>query len=265
LGRLAVQVPCWSVGGLALAAMPSALKARAGRPSYREMKAQLDPLRKPLASRVEAIFEKYYAVCQATGRKEIVVDEPDVNWRSLVMSLPPPQSANVLGCGIRRVLLKETECIYEGMFQFHVERRDLTQASFDFRDAYDDPYHGYKDKSFKDDVEAALRAAVLPQLVQFKEMMSKDNQMELVSHISGMALPWERAVVQHFPIPFDQLVTAFLNENQLRMENIKLEYDEHHAYRIQDPELHDKWSIFHRSQAHYRIISTDEAMEQEHL
>mmetsp|Transcript_35493 Transcript_35493/g.110721 ORF Transcript_35493/g.110721 Transcript_35493/m.110721 type:complete len:246 (+) Transcript_35493:51-788(+) len=245
--------------------MPSALKARQGRPSYREMKAQLDTLRRPLASRVEAIFNKYYAICQESGKKEIVVNEPDVNWKALVMSLPPPQRTEVLGCGIRRVLLKETECIYEGVFQFHVERRDITQARFDYRDAYDDPYHGYSDKSFKDDVETALRAAVLPQLVQFKEMMSKDHQMELVSHISGMALSWERAVVQHFPMPLDQLVTAFLNENQLRIENIKLEYDEHHAYRIQDPELLDKWRIFHRSQAHYRVISTEEAMEQDHL
>mmetsp|Transcript_35494 Transcript_35494/g.110725 ORF Transcript_35494/g.110725 Transcript_35494/m.110725 type:complete len:246 (+) Transcript_35494:89-826(+) len=245
--------------------MPSALKARQGRPSYREMKAQLDALRKPLASRMEAIFDKYYTICKETGRREVVVDEPDVNWKALVMSLPKPQCTEVLGSGIRRILLKETECIYEGVFQFHVERRDITQARFDYREAYDDPYHNYKDKSFKDDVETALRAAVLPQLVQFKEMMSKDHQMELVSHISGVALPWERAVVQHFPLTLDQLVTAFLNEHQLRIENIKLEYDEHHAYRVQDPELLDKWCIFHRSQAHYRVISTDEAMEQDHL
>lgn len=245
--------------------MPSALKAREGRPSYREMKAQLDALRKPTAARIEAIFDKYYAICQETGKKEITINEPDVNWKALVMSLPRPQNFDVLGCGIRRILLKETECIYEGVFQFHVERRDITQARFDFRDAYDDPYHNYKDKSFKDDVEIAMRAAVLPQLVQFKEMLSKDHQMELISDISGMALPWERAVVQHFPVTFHQLVTAFLNENQLIVENIKLEYDENHAYRIQDPELRDRWVVFHRSQAHYRVISTDEAMEQDHL
>jgi len=245
--------------------MPSALKARQGRPSFQEMKAQLDALRKPLASRVEAIFDKYYAICQETGRKEVVVSEADVNWKALIMSLPPPQNTEILGCGIRRILLKETECIYEGVYQFHVERRDITQVRFDYREAFDDPYHNYKDKSFKDDVETALRAAILPQLVQFKEMMSKDHQMELVSHISGIALPWERAVVQHFPLTFDQLITAFMNENQLKLENIKLEFDEHHAYRIKDQELLDKWRIFHRSQAHYRVISTDEAMEQDHL
>ena len=114
-----------------------------------------------------------------------------------------------------------------------------------------------QDKSFRDDVETALRAAILPHLVQFKaekshaaqagtflhfkpelgvkvarvtldsstpcapeqELHCKDSsshscsarrdpltvracchaeiegQMELVSHISGTALPWEKAVV----------------------------------------------------------------------
>jgi hypothetical protein len=99
----------------------------------------------------------------------------------------------VLGCGIRRVLFKRADCIYDGIYRFHVERRsptqsqikfsysdfhqvasacakvfgmhrcwllgygydcsleymphrrDLTQAMFQFRDAYDDPYHHYKD------------------------------------------------------------------------------------------------------------------------
>ena len=48
--------------------------------------------------------------------------------------------------------------------------------------------------------------------------------MELVSHISGIALPWEKAVVQHFPVTFRVLLDAFLNENQVELENIKLEY-----------------------------------------
>merc|ERR1719330_280692 len=200
------------------------------------------------------------------GLKEIeVCKEEGINWKAVIMSLPRPQNSEVLGSGIRRILLKETECIYEGVFQFHVERRDITQARFDYRDAYDDPYHNYKDKSFKDDVETALRAAVLPQLIQYKEMLSKDSQMELVSHISGLALPWERAVVQHFPNTFTQMVDHFLNEHQLTMEQVKLESCEDHAYRIKDPHILDQWRLYHRSRAHYRVISTDEAMEQDHL
>merc|ERR1719323_283383 len=181
------------------------------------------------------------------------------------MSLPPPQNSQVLGCGIRKVFLGETECVYEGVYRFHIERLDGTRMSFDFRDAYDDMYHNYKDKSFKDDVETALRAAVLPQLIQYKEMLSKDSQMELVSHISGIALPWEKAVVQHFPVTFKQLVDHFLNEHQLTMEQVKLEYCEDHAYRIKDQHLLEQWRLYHRSRAHYRVISTDEAMEQDHL
>jgi len=247
--------------------MPSVLKARAGRPSYQEMKAQLDQLRKPTAETMQAIFDKYYAACASSTpkKKEIEVKEPEVNWKALVMSLPRPQCFEVLGVGIRRVLLKETECIYEGVYHFHIERRDITTARFDWRDAYDTPYHNYKDKSFEHDVETAMRAAVLPHLIQFKEMLSKDAQMELISHRSGVALPWERAVVQHFPVTLEQLVTAFLNENQLKIHQIKLEYDENHAYRIKDPELLDKWRVFHRSQANYRIVSTDEAMDEDHL
>merc|ERR1711937_769655 len=104
-------------------------------------------------------------------KKEIVVKEPDVNWKALIMSLPPPQNSVVLGCGIRRILLRETDCVYDGMYRFHIERRDGSRGSFEWKEAYDDPYHNFKDKSFKHDVETAFRAAILPQLIAFKEML----------------------------------------------------------------------------------------------
>jgi len=232
-----------------------------------EMKADLQRLRKPTAKCLEEIFQRYHQACLSTSpqMKEIEVKEPDVNWKALVMSLPPPHNKIVLGVGIRKILLAETECIYQGMYRFHVVRLDGSRAMFDFREAYNDAYHNYKDKSFKHDVELALRAAVLHQLVQHKEMLSKDSQMELVSHISGVVLPWEKAVVQHFPVTFQMLVDSFLNEHQLHMEEIKLDFCEDHGYRIKDQDLLDKWRIFHRSKAHYRVISTEEAMEQDHL
>lgn len=245
--------------------MPSAFKSRRGKPSFAEMRKDVDALRKPVAGRLEAVFNKYHQLCLGLNKKEIQVCEPEINWKALLMSLPPPQSSQIIGVGVRKILLKETECVYEGVFRFHVERLDGSQVSFEWRDAYDDPYHNFRDKSFKDDVETALRAAILPHLVMYKEMLSKDSQIELVSHISGVALPWSRAVVQHFPVTFEILVDAFLNENQLKIEQVKLEFCENHAYRIKDPILLDKWRLFHRSQANYRIIAADEAMDQSHL
>ena len=78
------------------------------------------------------------------------------------------------------MLLKRADCVYDGIYRFHVERqeakqlqpfvirvstreravcrsgvlvliqrhvrRDLSQMMFDFRDAYDDPYHHYKEQ-----------------------------------------------------------------------------------------------------------------------
>lgn len=247
--------------------MPSVLKARMGRPSAAEMRAQLAELRKPTANQMETIFQKYYNLCVRRDPvlKEIDVNEPSINWKSLVMSLPPPQNSTVLGCGIRKIILKETDCVYEGIYRFHVERRDGSRVCFEWKDAYDDPYHNFKDKSFADHVETALRAAVLSQLIEYKEMLSKDSQTELFSHISGEALPWEKAVVQHFPTTFETLVDAFLNENQLKMEQVKLEFCDQHMYRLKDRDLSEKWQVFHRSQANYRIISTVQAMEQDHL
>jgi len=231
--------------------MPSVLKARYGKPSAAEMREQLAALRKPTARNLELIFQKYHEMCNMHDPvlKEIEVTEREVNWKALVMSLPPPQNSAALGCGIRKILLKETECVYQGIYRFHVERRDGSQASFEWKDAYDDPYHNFKDKSFKDHVETALRAAVLAQLIEYKEMLSKDSQTELCSHISGQALPWERAVVQHFPTTFEMLVDAFMNENQLKIEQIKLDFCDQHMYRIKDRDLTEKWAVFHRSQA----------------
>lgn len=244
--------------------MPSLLKARSGRPSAMEMKAQLDSLRKPQSRQIEAIFDKYLQICHSMNPRLTSIEVVEnVNWKALIMSLPTP--SQVLGCGIRKILLMEQDCVYEGIYRFHVQRLDGSMVSFDFRHAYDDPYHWYKDKSFKHDVDTALRAGVLSQLIQFKEMLSKDGQVELMSNISGVALSWERAVVQHFPVPLQVLIEAFLNENQLALESIKLDYCEENAYRIKDPELLDKWRVYHRSQANYRVISVEEAMDQDHL
>ena len=71
--------------------------------------------------------------------------------------------------------------------------------------------------------------------------------------------------VQHFPVSFEMIVDAFLNENQLRVEQVKLDGCLDHGYKLKDPELLDRWRAFHRSQAHYRVISTDEAMDQDNL
>jgi len=247
--------------------MPSALKARSGRPSVAEMRADLSRLRKPEAKVLEDIFEKYHRMCTSSEPplKEIEVFEPDVNWRALVMSLPSPQNQEVLGTGIHKVFLKETECIYEGVYRFHVRRLDKSVVPFDFRDAYDDAYHHYKDQSQLYHVETALRAAILPHLIQYKEMMLKDGTTELVSALSGGVLTWEQAAVQHFPVPLESVVVAFLNENQLKMDKIMLLPDEEHGFRVKDKGIQDKWIAYHRSHGHFRIISTDEAEREAHL
>lgn len=247
--------------------MPSNLKARRGRPSKAEMLADLAALRKPDALIMDRLQQKYYSLCMAHDPplKQIDVREPGINWKALLLSLPKPIGSETLGCGIRKVILAETDCVYEGMYRFHVIRLDGTVKMFEWRDAYDDAYHHFKDRSFKDHVETALRAAVLHQLIEYKEMLAKDSQMELSSHISGAALTWEQAVVQHFPTTLQQLVDAFLIEHQLNLEQVQLAHCPDHVYQLKDEDLMAKWQTYHRQQAHYRIISCDEAMEQPHL
>lgn len=135
-----------------------------------EMKAQLETLRKPTAKVMEEVFKKYHDLCMAADPPltQIDVSEPGINWKALLMSLPPPQHSSILGCGMRKVILKETDCVYEGIYRFHVQRLDGSLGVFEWREAYDDPYHSYKDKSFRHDVDTALRAAVLPQLIEYK-------------------------------------------------------------------------------------------------
>jgi hypothetical protein len=221
------------------------------------MKVQVQQFKAPPSKTMEQIYEKYLQKCLMgeTRLKSIVVNEPSINWRAVVMSLPEDQRSRVLGCGIRQISLREYECVYDGIYRFHVERLDGTDESFDWRDAYRNAYHTYFDKSFKDDVETALRSSVLHHLVEYKE-----NQSELVSHISGQLLTWEKAVVQHHPTPFKELVHAFLNEVDLKIEQCFLEYDDQHVYTFKDKALLQRWQMFHLLRAHYRIVSVDEAM-----
>lgn len=227
-----------------------------------KMKEQVSALKAPTAKSVETIVKTYLAYMQQQGLKGVVVDEPNVNWKALIMSLPRPQPSRVLGCGLRRIWLKEYECVYAGVYRFHAERLDGTFASFEWRDAYKDAYHTYFKKSFKDDVELAFRAAVLHQLIEYKE-----NQRELISDLSGRALTWEHAVVQHHPSQanFTELVSSFLNSEQVSKEKIPLEYDEKHVYVIADEQLLQRWVAFHGSAANYRIVSLEEAMQEDEL
>jgi hypothetical protein len=221
-----------------------------------KMKEQVAQHKAPTAKTMEQIHEAYLSYLKEQGAKGVVVDEPSVNWRAVIMSLPAPQPSRVLGCGLRRVWLKEYDCVYDGIYRFHAERLDGTFASFDWRDAYNDPYHAYFKKSFRDDVVMALRAAVLHHLIEYKE-----NQPELISDVSGKALTWEHAVVQHYPTQanFRELVTSFLNTEQVGLDKIPLEYDEKHVYIIADKGLLARWVAYHASAANYRIVSLDEA------
>jgi hypothetical protein len=228
-----------------------------------KMKEQVAALKAPPAKTIEQIHNSYHIFLLEQGLKGVVVDEPSINWKALVMSLPAPQPSRVLGGGgLRRVWLKEYECVYDGIFRFHAERLDGTFASFDWRDAYRDAYHSYFKKSFKDDVEMALRAAVLHHLIEYKE-----NQRELISDISGRALTWEHAIVQHHPpqASFTELVSGFLNAEQLSYDKIPLEYDERHVYVVADEQLLARWVAYHGSAANYRIVSLEEAMQEPEL
>lgn len=226
------------------------------------MKEQVAQLKAPSAKTMETIHKTYLVFLQEQGMSGVVVDEPGINWKALILSLPAPQPSRVLGCGLRRIWLKEYECVYDGIYRFHAERLDGTFASFDWRDAYRDAYHSYFKRSFKDDVEMALRAAVLHHLVEYKE-----NQRELISDISGRALTWEHAVVQHHPpqASFTELASSFLNAEQKAYDKIPLEYDEKHVYVVADEQLLQRWVAYHGSAANYRIVSLEEAMQEPEL
>merc|ERR1712118_271899 len=120
-----------------------------------------------------------------------------------------------LAQGVRRV--------YEGCYRFHLERLDGTFAAFSWKQAYRDMYHRYFAKSFKFDVEMALRAAILPHLVAYKEA-----QRELVSDWSGRVLHWEQAAVQHFPTSFQEIVASFLDHLQINLDHVQLDSDPTH-------------------------------------
>jgi hypothetical protein len=234
--------------------------ANGSRLTIAEMKAQVAKLQPPPAKRMEEVYAKYRAEMIAQGLSEIRVDEPDINWRALVLALPKPQPTQVLGTGYRKVWLKEYSCVYDGQFRFHLERLDGTFAAFNFKQAYRDRYHRYFDKSFSFDVEMALRAAVLPHLIAYKEA-----QRELTSNWSGRALRWEHAAVQHYPVGFREIVASFLDHLQISMDTVKLDYDPTHVFVLRDKELEKEWVHFHALRANYRILGVDEGMREADL
>ncbi|CAK0831954.1 unnamed protein product [Prorocentrum cordatum] len=148
------------------------------------------------------------------------------------MSLPSPQNQEVLGTGIHKVFLKETECIYEGVYRFHVRRLDKSVVPFDFRDAYDDAYHHYKDMT-----NPSCITSRPPSGLQYCRTSSSTRRDDAQGWYHGArqravgsgVLTWEQAAVQHFPVPLESVVVAFLNENQLKMDKIMLLPDEDRA------------------------------------
>jgi len=232
----------------------------ANKLTIEEMKKQVAKLQPPPARRMEEVFRKYIGKLREMGpdAREVPVDESDINWRSLIMALPMPLPTTVLGCGIRKVWLKEYECVYEGVHRFHVERLDGTFAAFNWKQAYKDMYHQYFKTYSKHDVELALRAAILPHLIAYKE-----SQRELTSSRLGAGVPlsWDQAAVHHAPIGFQEILASFLDHVQMRIEDIAIEQNKDHGFVVADKLLEKEWVHFHALRAHYEILHVHEAMK----
>merc|ERR1711924_174195 len=88
----------------------------------------------------------------------------------------------------------------------------------------------------------AFKDAVQPQVEDYKN----NRRLQLVSALSGKHLSFEDAMVQHVPIPLEDLVNDFLKEDGMKLESVQLQKKPGvNSFVLEDQGLLQRWLMYH--------------------
>lgn len=151
------------------------------------------------------------------------------------------------GCGIQAIKTVD-HTGWSKHLGFSVVRTDGSEIDFSYRTCLE-PWRS----RHKADVTEALRKAVYPQVREFKRQAFAHEE-KVWSSVDGRYLSKDESHVDHFPVPFADILDSFFSFHGLDYGAIEVE-DLGVVRKIKDDSILEEWQRYHQSQAQYRIIS----------
>lgn len=99
--------------------------------------------------------------------------------------------------------------------------------------------------------KTAMRVEIRRQMADFK---IREFPRVKTCAISGEPLVWAETHVDHYPVPFDDILWEFCQDRDIRIADIQL-IDMGEFYELSDPFLSEDWRLFHLDRAGLRLTT----------
>ena len=131
---------------------------------------------------------------------------------------------------------------------FILTRMDGTGVDFSFRACVSSRGIGHRQK-----VNKAARTSIYPQIASFKKTRISDGLIKCA--ITGQLLRWEECDVDHYPVPFADLLDQYLAMSDIDIKDIKI-IEECGACRFVDSTIELSFQSYHLKNAELRPLQS---------
>lgn len=186
--------------------------------------------------RVQALLHKYLPW-------QTVTDATDVEFLWFLLLLHPSASEKI-GSGVSAFFVVPDAF---GGRRFCVRRTDGSSDHFSYLKCLRQP-------TKKEEVSKAMRAEVVPWVVEFKRQIFGTNQW-VACALTGVAVDWHSAHVDHYDPDFRVLRDDFLASEKIVFGQVLLIDVPEGGKALKDRALALRWYEFHAKRAQLRVVT----------
>jgi hypothetical protein len=169
------------------------------------------------------------------------IGSPDHEFLEELLSLHP-SAVDKRGCGVGHFEVRINSPYGKSTRGFWIIRLDKTEIDFSYLECI-------KATSHESKVKSAMRHAIWPQVLTYKEKYFGDSRQSACEE-TGEPITWEQCHVDHRPPKtFDVIVRRFLDESALAYTDIEVRTGSDKQQigdRLLDESLELQWITFHR-------------------
>ncbi len=155
-----------------------------------------------------------------------------------------PESERKIGSGIKCFTVEQNDY---GSLGFILHRTDGSHTDF----SYIHSVRG-KPRTLDQEIKRSGRAAILEDILQFRDSYFAENS---VCQATGISITSEESNIDHYPVPFREIIKQFREKFQCGWEDISAPADNQY-YPEFSPEMVEKFRKFHRNFG-LRIVHKD--------
>jgi hypothetical protein len=198
----------------------------------------------------DAIKKHARSICQRLNAGDPLEGSDEAFVRDLLEW--HPSASQKIGCGIDH-------------FEVHIPkpwntkglllvRTDGTSTDFSYNVCLN-PALANQHVKFK----AACRRAIWGQVSSYKTQYFAGSDFAKCV-LTGDLIRWDEAHVDHYPVPFADLLDRYVQETGLDADSVVMidSYDHNAIDRIADPLLEKDWADWHKANASFRVVRADE-------